>query len=45
MIFVSIGDINQVATIITMFFMITYGTICLISLLEYFSAGHIMINI
>ena len=38
MTFVAIGDINQVATIITMFFMITYGTICLISLLEHFSA-------
>ena len=38
MTFVIIGDINEVATIITLFFMITYGTICLISLLEHFSA-------
>ena len=38
MTFVVIGDINWVATIITLFFMITYGTICLISLLEHFSA-------
>lgn len=36
--FVSIGDINVVARIISMFFMVTYGAICLISLLEHFAA-------
>lgn len=36
--FVIIGDINFVAQIISMFFMLTYGTICLISLLEHFAA-------
>ena len=36
--FVIIGDINLVAEVIAMFFMVTYGAICLISLLEHFSA-------
>ncbi len=36
--FVAIGDINFVAQIISMFFMVTYGAICLISFLEYFAA-------
>ena len=36
--FLFIGDINAVAEIISMFFMITYGAICLISFLEYFAA-------
>ena len=35
--FVFIGDINFVARIISMFFMVTYGSICLISFLEHFS--------
>ncbi len=35
---VALGDINSVAEIISMFFMVTYGSICLVSLLEYFSA-------
>ena len=35
--FVFIGDINFVARIISMFFMVTYGAICLISFLEHFS--------
>ncbi|QZT38483.1 amino acid permease [Halosquirtibacter xylanolyticus] len=38
MIFVVVGDVNFVAEIISMFFMITYGTICLISFLEHFAA-------
>ncbi|QZE14823.1 amino acid permease [Halosquirtibacter laminarini] len=38
MFFVLIGDVNFVAEIISMFFMITYGTICLISFLEHFAA-------
>jgi solute carrier family 12 sodium/potassium/chloride transporter 2 len=36
--FVAIGDINFVAEIISMFFMVTYGFICLISFLEHFAA-------
>lgn len=35
---VAMGNIDSVAEIISMFFMITYGFICLVSLLEYFSA-------
>ncbi len=35
---VAMGNIDSVAEIISMFFMITYGSICLVSLLEYFSA-------
>ncbi len=37
-VFVAFGDIDFVAQIIAMFFMVTYGTICLISLLEHFAA-------
>lgn len=37
-IFVSAGDINFVAEVISMFFMVTYGAICTISFLEHFSA-------
>ena len=36
--FVAFGDIDFVAQIIAMFFMVTYGVICLISLLEHFAA-------
>lgn len=36
--FIMVGDVNFVAEIISMFFMITYGAICLISLLEHFAA-------
>ena len=36
--FIAIGDIDFVAQIISMFFMVTYGAICLISLLEHFAA-------
>ncbi len=36
--FIAIGDINFVARIISMFFMVTYGAICLISFLEHFAA-------
>ncbi len=34
-----IGDINFVAQIISMFFMITYGSLCLISFLEHFAGN------
>lgn len=37
-VFIAIGDIDSVARIISMFFMITYGAICLISFLEHFAA-------
>ena len=36
--FIAIGDIDFVAQIISMFFMVTYGAICLISFLEHFAA-------
>jgi len=37
-VFVALGDVNFVAQIISMFFMVTYGSICLISFLEHFAA-------
>jgi amino acid transporter len=37
--FVSAGSINFVAQIISMFFMITYGTLCLVSFLEHFAGN------
>jgi amino acid transporter len=37
-VFVAFGDSDVVAKIIAMFFMVTYGVICLISLLEHFAA-------
>nr|WP_321407508.1 amino acid permease [uncultured Carboxylicivirga sp.] len=36
--FIVIGDVDFVAKIISMFFMATYGAICLISFLEHFAA-------
>ncbi len=36
--FIFIGDIDFVAKIISMFFIVTYGAICLISFLEHFAA-------
>jgi amino acid transporter len=38
-VFIIMGDLNAVASIITMFFLITYGTICLISFLEHFAGN------
>jgi hypothetical protein len=38
LVFVSIGDVNVVAEVISMFFMITYGSLCLISFLQHFAA-------
>ena len=38
LIFVSLGNVNVVAQIISMFFMVTYGSICLISFLYHFGA-------
>jgi len=37
--FVSIGSIDFVAQIISMFFMVTYGALCLISFLEHFAGN------
>ncbi|RIH66884.1 amino acid permease [Mariniphaga sediminis] len=37
-VFVAVGSIDFVAQIISMFFMVTYGAICLISFLEHFAA-------
>lgn len=37
-VFVAIGNVNFVAEIISMFFMVTYGAICLISFLHHFAA-------
>ncbi len=39
MVFVIMGDVNAVAEIISMFFMVTYGSLCLISFLNHFGAA------
>ncbi len=36
--FCAMGDINAVAEIISMFFMVTYGAICMVSFFEHFAA-------
>jgi amino acid transporter len=38
LVFVALGDVDIVASIITMFFMVTYGALCLISFLYHFGA-------
>ena len=38
LVFVLIGDVNAVAVIISMFFLVTYGSLCLISFLQHFAA-------
>jgi amino acid transporter len=38
LVFVIMGDVNAVAEIISMFFMVTYGSLCLISFLYHFGA-------
>lgn len=38
-IFVAIGELNAVASIISMFFMVTYGSLCLISFLNHFGSS------
>jgi amino acid transporter len=38
LVFVALGDVNAVAKVISMFFMVTYGSICLISFLYHFGA-------
>ncbi len=37
--FVSLGSVNAVAEIISMFFMVTYGSLCLISFLNHFGSS------
>ncbi len=37
-VFVAMGNVNFVAQIISMFFMVTYGSLCTISFLEHFAA-------
>jgi amino acid transporter len=39
LIFVALGNVNTVAGIISMFFMVTYGALCLISFLYHFGAS------
>ncbi|MBD3288325.1 amino acid permease, partial [candidate division KSB1 bacterium] len=39
LVFVSLGSVDLVAQIISMFFMITYGTLCLVSFLEHFAGN------
>ncbi|MCB0554581.1 MAG: amino acid permease [Phaeodactylibacter sp.] len=36
--FIMLGELNAVASIISMFFMVTYGSLCLISFLQHFAA-------
>ena len=38
-VFVALGNVNAVATIISMFFMVTYGSLCLISFLNHFGSS------
>jgi amino acid transporter len=39
MVFVFMGGVNSVASIITMFFLVTYGSLCLISFLHHFGSA------
>jgi amino acid transporter len=39
LVFIIIGDVNKVAEIISMFFMVTYGSLCLISFLHHFGSS------
>ncbi len=39
LIFVALGNVNAVATVISMFFMVTYGSLCLISFLNHFGSS------
>lgn len=38
-VFVTLGDVNAVAEIISMFFLVTYGSLCLISFLNHFGSS------
>ncbi|MBN2519033.1 MAG: amino acid permease [Bacteroidales bacterium] len=39
LVFVALGNVNAVARIISMFFMVTYGSLCLISFLNHFGSS------
>lgn len=39
LLFVAVGNVNAVAQIISMFFMVTYGSLCLISFLNHFGSS------
>jgi amino acid transporter len=39
LVFVSLGDVDFVARLISMFFMVTYGALCAVSFLEHFAAS------
>lgn len=39
LVFVAMGDVNAVAQVISMFFMVTYGSLCLISFLNHFGSS------
>ena len=39
LVFVMLGDVNFVAKIISMFFMVTYGALCTVSFLEHFAGN------
>ncbi len=39
LVFVAMGNVNAVAQIISMFFMVTYGSLCLISFLNHFGSS------
>ncbi|MBN2725493.1 MAG: amino acid permease [Deltaproteobacteria bacterium] len=38
-VFIVLGDVNAVATVVSQFFLVTYGAICLISVMEHFAAN------
>ncbi len=38
-VFVALGGVNSIARILTVFFMVTYGALCTVSFLEYFSGN------
>ena len=38
-VFVAIGDIDSIAQILSMFFMVTYGALCTVAFLEYFAGN------
>ena len=38
-VFVAIGELNIIAQILTMFFLVTYGALCVVSFLEYFAGN------
>ena len=39
MVFVAIGELNFIAQILTMFFLVTYGALCVVSFLEHFAGN------